>query len=59
MTEQFDIDSQIDTIEREIAEYSKRLFEAQGMLRMALHIKKKCNLTPKEEKIASRSPARQ
>lgn len=61
MTEPFDIDKQIDAINEDIAKYTKLLFEAQGMMRLALHIKDNCDLLPKykgEEKRASSRPAR-
>lgn len=59
MKKEFDIDKQIKSIEGEIAEYTQKLFEAQGMLRLARHIKENCILTPipEEGKLAPISPA--
>lgn len=56
MTKQYSIDDQIDSIEKEIAEFSQKLFQAQGMLRLALHLKENCVITAKEEN-APVSPA--
>lgn len=57
--EEFNLDHQIKYLEEEIVKHSKNLFESQCMLRMAVHIKNNCNVTPKRRKAnASRSPAR-
>lgn len=57
MIEEFDIDKQIDEIEREIAVKSKELFEAQGMLRLALHMKKNCIIFPRKAESENHAPS--
>jgi hypothetical protein len=53
MEKEFKIDDQIRSIESEIAEYTEKLFEAKGMLRLALHLKQTCDIKLKEKAIAS------
>lgn len=56
MTDKFDIDDQIASIEKEIAEYTQKLFQAQGMHRLAFYLKENCDIKAKE-KNAPISPA--
>jgi hypothetical protein len=54
--ETYDIDEQIRTLELEIAENSRKLFQAQGKLMLALHLKSICHIKIKKrrERVTSR-----
>lgn len=51
----YDIDDQIKSIEKDIADLTQKLFESQGMLRLALHLKAQQD---KERKNVASSPTR-